>query len=161
MNVKLRFIVVAFLLFFAWKGSVLDFEWPITTKANRSIPKPGPEALRFAAPLQGVLPRMTHIDRIYLSNFYDALAYIVFRDSQRDKPLITDTEKFAAFHAGSLQLAIDRKDVGKYDGLGDAIDQVFAAAVGPEIKQMTPEVRDKIVGACGVLAWTLGINGDG
>jgi hypothetical protein len=103
---------------------------------------------------------MTHTDRLFLSSFYDAMAFILFRDSQRSTPLITDTEKFAAFHAGSLQLAVDRKDVGKYDGLGAAIDEVFVNAVGPEVKQMTPDVRDRLVAACGLLAWSFGIQSD-
>ena len=160
MNSKLRFVVVAVLLFFAWKGSILDFEWPPSASPVRSIPKPSPEALRFAEPLRPILKRMTHTDRLYLSNFYDATAFILFRDSARSQPLITDTEKFSAFHAGSLQLAIDRKDVGKYDGLGSAIDEVFASAVGPDIRQMNAETRDLAIAACGVLAWSFGINGD-
>lgn len=151
---------MALLLFFAWKGSVLDLQWPPATQVERDIPKPGPEVLKYAEPLRAVLPRMTHADRLFLSNFYDATAFILFRDSTRDKPLITDTEKFAAFHAGSLQLAVDRKDVGKYDGLGAAIDQVFVNAIGQEVRQITPEVRDRLVGACGVLAWSFDIHGD-
>lgn len=151
---------MAVLLFFAWKGSVLDFKWPMPSLSSRSLPKPSQEVLKFAEPVRGVLPRMTHTDRIFLSNFYDAMAFIVFRDSQSSAPLITDTEKFAAFHGGSLRLAIDRKDVGKYDGLGAAIDQVFVNAIGPEVKQMTPDLRDRLVGACGLLAWTFGIPSD-
>lgn len=152
-----RIILVAALLFFAWKGSVLDFEWPIPSASSRSIPKPPLEIMKFADPVRGVLPRMTHTDRLFLSNFYDAMGFILARDSQRSAPLITDTEKFAAFHGGSLQLAVDRKDVGKYDGLGAAIDQVFVNAIGPEVKQLTPELRDRLVGACALLAWTFGI----
>jgi len=160
MNSNLRFVVVAVLLFFAWKGSVLDFEWPPAVSQTREIPKPSPEVLRFAEPLRPILKRMTHKDRLYLSNFYDATAFILYRDSIRSQPLVTDTEKFAAFHAGSLQLAVDRKDVGKYDGLGAAIDEVFVSAVGPEVRQMNAETRDLIIAACGVLAWSFGINGD-
>lgn len=160
MKSQARFLTVAVLLFFAWKGSVLDIKWPPELSAPRSIPTPGPEVLKFAEPLRPILKRMTHTDRMFLSNFYDATAFIMYRDSLRQTPLITDTEKFAAFHAGSLQLAIDRKDVGKYDGLGAAIDEVFVAAVGPEVKQITPDLRDKLVAACGLLAYTFGIQSD-
>lgn len=160
MSSQVRFIIVAVLLFFAWKGSVLDLEWPPAASKQRVISKPSAEVLKFAEPIRDVLPRMTHTDRLFLSSFYDATAFILFRDAQRSTPLITDTEKFAAFHAGSLQLAVDRKDVGKYDGLGAAIDEVFVNAVGPEVKQMTPDVRDRLVAACGLLAWSFGIQSD-
>lgn len=156
----MRFVIVVILLLFAWKGSVLDMSWPQTATAERTIPKPTPEVLKFAEPIRKFLPRMTHVDRMYLSSFYDATAFIVYRDSLRTQPLVSDTEKFAAFHAGSLQLAVDRKDVGKYDGLGAAIDEVFVSAIGAEVKPLTQETRDKLVAVCGVLAWSFGIHSD-
>ena len=56
--------------------------------------------------VNNILPK----DRIYLSRFYDAMGWIIMRDSERDTPIISNTEKLSEFHAGSLQLAIDRED---------------------------------------------------
>jgi hypothetical protein len=157
--VKPRYIVAAMLLFFAWKGAVLEMEWP-PSPAKVLAPAPPPESLKWATSLRPIASKMTPRDRAYLANFYEAIAFVLLRDGDRPTPIITDTNKFEAFHAGSLDLAIDRKDVGKYDGLGPAIDEVFVAANGADIKTLDADARGKMVAACGVLSWTFTIHGE-
>lgn len=152
--------MVAVLLVFAWRGSVLNFEWPRNGDPGRGAPKPPPEVLELAAPLRPFLPKMTHTDRLYLASFYDAMAYILLTDAGRDRPIISDTEKFATFHGGSLQLAVDKKDVGKYPGLGQAIDEVLASAAGSEVAPVNEKTRNSLIGACGVLSWSFDIHRD-
>jgi hypothetical protein len=159
-NGSVRYIVAAVLLLFAWKGAELKFEWPQPPATKVRAPQPPAERMEWAKPVVEVLPRMTPKDRQYLANFYDAVAFILLRDGDRDTPIVSDTTKFEAFHGGSLRLAIDRKDVGKYPGLGEAIDQVFAAANGPDEVAVSEEVRAKLVAACGVLSWTFSIHGE-
>ena len=65
-----------------------------------------------------------------------------------------------AFHAGTLNLAIKRANVGKYAGLGEAIDQVFMQAVGPDQKKVAENTRARLVAACGTLAWTFQVGRD-
>jgi hypothetical protein len=156
-----RYIVAAVLLFFAWKGSVTNWRWPPAPLTTIRAPQPAPEFLALAEPIREYLPKMTPGDRQYLAHFYDAMAFIILRDGDREQPIITDTDKFEAFHGGSLRLAVDRKDVGKYGDLGKAIDKVFATAMGTDdVVPLDKDARAKIVTACGVLSWTFTINGD-
>lgn len=152
--------VAAVLLAFAWRGSVLTIPWPPEHLESIRVPKPDPEVLAIAEGVGKILPRMTPTDRHYLAHFYDAMAFILLRDGDRDEPIVSDTEKFIALHAGSLRLAIDRKDVGKYDGLGEAIDETFLKAAGADPKKVDTAVRAQLVAACGVLAWTFSIHGE-
>lgn len=153
-----RAAVAVILLLFAWKGSVLPLEWPQLSPLKTPAP---PENVRsLAMPLKGYLPKMTPADRQYLSHFYDAMALVVGRDGARSEPILTTTEKFQTFHAGSLQLAIDKGSVGKYGNLGGAIDEVFLSFNGPEILDIDAAVRDRLVTACRTLAWAFAINGE-
>lgn len=154
-------IVAAVLIVFAWKGSELELSWPPAgTSKNDVPPKPAPELLVWADGVGRVLPKMTPPDRRYMATFYEALAFVIMRDGDRESPIISDTDKFVALHAGSLRLAIDRKDVGKYDGLGEAIDETFIKAAGADPKKLDKETRGLIVAACGVLSWTFSIHGE-
>lgn len=152
--------VAAVLLVFAWKGSELKISWPPAPLSDVRVPKPDPKLLVIAESVGKILPRMTPTDRKYLANFYDAMAFVLLRDGDRESPIISDTDKFVTFHAGSLQLAIDRKDVGKYDGLGAAIDEAFVNAVGSDMVKVDATVRAKLVAASGVLSWTFSIHGE-
>ena len=154
-----RYVIVAILLFFSWRGVGVDIQWPpnILPPATGGT-KPDAESVSMASPLVPILPKMLVSDRQYLADFYDALGWIIERDGQREKPIVVDTEAFAAFHAGSLKLAIDRANVGKYTGLDTAIDQVFFSALGAEVKSLD---RVKAVKACRALSWAFRVNGDG
>jgi len=63
-------------------------------------------------------------------------------------------------HGGSLRLAINKSDVGKYDGLGEAIDMAFVKANGADVVKVDEKVRRNLVVACGVLSWTFSIHGE-
>lgn len=153
-----RYAVAIIVLVFAWKDAVTEVDW--LQKVSPSVAAPPADLRGLAAPLRDVLPKMTPKDRLYLASFYDALGEILQNDSDRDVPIISDTEKFAAFHAGSLRVAIKRSDVGKYAGLGEAIDLAFVNAVGADVQPLSPEVRSKLVAACGVLSWAFSIGRD-
>ena len=110
-SIAVRCAVAIVFLVFAWKGSALDMSW--SPRRGRDVIQPPNELLEWGKPLSTVLPRMTPADRIYLAAFYDAMAHILITDGDRADPILSDTEKFAAFHAGSLRLAVNKKDVGK------------------------------------------------
>lgn len=148
------------LLLFAWKGHQLSLSWPPAPQAGIKSPQPSPEVMALASPVREYLPKMLPKDRIYLANFYDAMAFVLLRDGSRDEPIVSDTEKFVAFHGSSLRLAIDKADVGKYGDLGGAIDQVFVAAAGADQQKVDAAVREKLVSACGALSWTFSIHGE-
>lgn len=157
MKIEARHIVAAALLLFSWKGAELGMEWPRFPRTLVEAPKPAPELLSWAEQLKPILPKMLPADRAYLSSFYDAMAFILLNDDERSTPLVGDTEKFAALHAGSLQLAIEKGKVGKYPGLDDAIDSVFFKAMGADQQAVTKENRGKLIAASGVLSYVLAV----
>jgi hypothetical protein len=159
MKTYARWAVVLVLLFFSWKGVSLDVNWPPKGE-EVSSPKPAQEFLAWAAPVKRIAPGMLPADRVYLSNLYEAMAFILLRDFDRDQPIIKTTDDFVAFHAGTLRLAIDKASVGKYPGLAEAIDQTFLSALGADQKVLDEASRPRLVAACGALSWTFGIGRD-
>ena len=157
--IQARYIAVVVLLLFAWRGSELKIPWPPEQHTIDS-PIPPAELRAWADGLKPIVKGMLPKDRIYLENLYDSMAFVIIRDGQRDDPILSDTAKFSNFHTGTLRLAIDKASVGKYAGLGEAIDAVFFAAAGAEIKPIDKDTRTKLVAACGVLSWAFGISRD-
>jgi hypothetical protein len=156
----MRYIVAALLLVFAWKGSELTALWPPAPLKAIDTPRPSPELLKLAEPLKPILPKMLPKDRQYLATLYDAMAYVLIRDGEREKPIVGSNDQFAAFHAGTLKLAIDKAAVGKYPGLAEAIDNVFVNAIGADVRELSVEDRRGLIAACGVLSWSFGIGRD-
>jgi hypothetical protein len=154
-----RYALVVILLFFSWKGVTLDLSWP-PEESSVSTPRPGQEYLDWAKPVSPVAARMLPKDRLYLSSFYEAMAFILLRDFGREKPIVATTDDFITFHSGSLRLAIDKESVGKYPGLAEAIDRTFMAALGPDQKALDAQGQERLVAACGALAWVMDIHGD-
>ena len=156
----MRYIVAAVLLVFAWKGSELTALWPPAPLTTVDTPKPSPELLKLAEPLKPILPRMLPKDRQYLATLYDAMVYVLIRDGEREKPIIGSNDQFAAFHAGTLKLAIDKAAVGKYPGLAEAVDNVYVNALGADVRELSVDDRRALIAACGVLSWSFGMGRD-
>lgn len=160
MKIEARWIVAVVILLFSWKGADVEFPWPPARPAKVTSSRPGDDVMAWATPVRPILPKMIVSDRVYLANLYDAMAFVLSNDGERASPIIADTSKFAEFHAGTLGLAIRRANVGKYAGLGEAIDEVFMEAVGADVQPVTPEVRRKLIEACGALSWTMNVGRD-
>lgn len=163
MKLEARHIVAAVILFFAWRGGELGMKWPQLPKPAAvavAAVKPTAEQLAWASELKAILPKMLPSDRQYLAAFYDATAFVLTQDGERSTPIIGDTDKFTVFHAGSLQLAIQKKNVGKYPGLDKAIDAVFLNAAGADVKAIDKATGEKLIAACNVLAHAFRINGN-
>jgi hypothetical protein len=155
-----RYIVAALLLLFAWKGSVLDIKWPQPPAVVINGPTPPKDVLVWAEGLKPVVAKMLPADRMYLSNLYDAMGFVIDRDGARDEPIILTNDHFASFHAGTLALAIDKGAVGKYPDLDARIDEVFFSALGAEIRTLSSQDRERLKAACSALSWTFGIHRD-
>ena len=162
MKIEARHIVAVVLLAFAWRGNELKMQWPQLSKpaAVAVAAKPTTDQLAWAADLKAILPKMLPADRQYLSSFYDATSFILTQDGARSTPIIGDTDKFTVFHAGSLQLAIEKKNVGKYPGLDKAVDAVFLNASGADVAAIDADKRAKLIAACNVLNHVFRINGN-
>lgn len=161
MTIPWRYIVAAVLIVFAWKGSDLTMSWPPQPAVKIDAPKPPPAVIEKASPLRAILPKMLPKDRMYLAAFYDAMAYVLMRDGDRSPSIISTTDLFATFHAGSLRLAVDKASVGKYPGLAEAIDETIINIVGAEARSIDQELRQNLVVACATLSWSFGIGDDG
>lgn len=162
MKVEARHVVAAVLLVFAWRGGELKVPWPPLTKPAvvAVAEKPTAEQLAWAGDLKAILPKMLPADREYLSAFYDAMRFVLIQDGERSTPIIGDTDKFTVLHAGSLQLAIQKKNVGKYPGLDKAIDAVFFNAAGADVTTLEGGTRAKLIAACNVLSYVFKVNGE-
>lgn len=116
-----------------------------------AIPTPSPSpppSIKVTLPLRSVPAGR----RGYLADFYDAMATVIERDGKREDPGIGDTFDFTALHAGALQLAIDRDQVGSYPGLGDAVDQAFRENIGDDVQAVDASVREKLSEVCRAIA---------
>ena len=153
MTAQWRYVVAALLLVFAWKGSSLTIPWPPAPATNVVIPKPDNVLLEWVEPLKPILPKMLVKDREYLASFYDAMSFVLIRDAGRERPVVKTTSDFVTFHAGSLQLAIDRANVGKYPGLGEAIDLSIVNALGGDARALSDEDRVRLTAVCSTLAY--------
>lgn len=160
MNITARLIVAALLVFFAWRGSEIKLPWPPSTDKTLTTPKPDNRLIEMAKPAGEIAKSMMPSDRLYLQSLYDAMAFIVMRDKHLADPVIASTSDFAEFHKSTLQLAIEKKSVGKYPGLDAAIDEVFITIVGPEVRQLDEMTRNQVVAACATLSWVFSIHGE-
>lgn len=157
MKLEARYIVAAALLWFVWKGQEMTIPWPQAPQVTVEATKPPADEMAWAEQLRPILPKMLPADRQYLASFYDAMKFVIRQDGERSSPIVGDTEKFTVLHAGSLQLAIERKKVGKYPGLDVAIDSVFSAACGADVSAVNPDRRKKLIAACNVLSYALAV----
>lgn len=161
MNNFARSAIVVVLLFFSWKGAKIDLNWPPADVAEVvSVQRPSEDALAWAAPVREIAKGMLPTDRIYLASLYEAIAFILKRDFTRDDPVIKTTDDFVAFHSASLRLGIDKKSVGKYPGLAEAIDKTFLNAIGADQRALDPAIAGKLVAASEALSYILGIGKD-
>ena len=160
MNARARVVIGMILLVFAWRGASISVLWPAAGTAATQPKPPSAVEAKWTSDVQRLLPRITAGDRAYLSRFYSALEFVIQRDGKSKSPVLTNTDKFATFHGGSLRLAVDRQDVGKYPGLGEAIDQAFVAANGPDVVDIDSAARENLAAACNALAWAFLVRGE-
>ena len=107
------------------------------------VPSAAPDA-EIVSLLQNATPE----DKARIASVYTGLGVVLTRPKALE--LVTTTEKFAIMHGNTLDVAIDK--VGEYPGLDEAIERVFAAAVGTDdVIPMTPELATKLVNACDVI----------
>lgn len=153
-----RLIAVAAILAFAWRGEIGLKVWPPKDDpAAVDKSRPDDEALGWAAGIN--VANMTPADRLYSADFYRAVGFILANDSKQR--VIKSTQEFSVFHAGSLNLAIDRGSVGRYPGLGASIDRAFFAAAGDtDDKPLDPATAEKFVRCSNAIAWRFSIHAD-
>lgn len=138
------------MLLFCWKGAAVRYEWT----GGASVRKPSKVVREWVRPVRPWLRRMLPVDRQYLTAFYEAAAFVLSSDGDRDEPILATTADFLVFHAGSLDLAVADGRLAFCPALCEA----FVAAVGPECLDVTRTVRRRLVACCKALAYTLRVN---
>ena len=157
MKLSLRLLVAFAIIWFVWAGSRASVEWP---QGKIDSTKPDQEAAAWVSDVAAKAKSMLYTDRIYCSSLYDAMAQILENDGRREKPIIGDTARLAAFHGGTLDFAIDSDKVGKYPGLGEAIDTAFERALTADTKPLDSAGRASSIKVCRALAYVFFVGGD-
>lgn len=135
---------MAVVLWFVWKDRIDSLVHP---RDVPSAPVVAPDAAAKAwvagVDVNGILPA----DRDYYARFFDAIDFTLGNDGDHDTPILDTNEKLRRYMIGSLDMAIEKKAVGKYPGLADALDKAFAlAASGVDPATLTtPEAIQKTV----------------
>ena len=108
-------------------------------------PAPAPEPVLVSdAAIVEKLANAEQADKNRIVSVYEGLRTVMGRDKGEN---IKTTEKFSMLQAKTLNMAIDTP--GKYPGLDEAIESVFAKALGTDaVVVVTPEVLANIVAAC-------------
>lgn len=111
-------------------------------------PEPEPAPVTPAPAIVNLLKNADPADKRRIADVYTAAATILRRDNGAR---LNTTEKWAEWHAQTLQLAIETP--GKYPGLDEAIEQVIAGSLGTDdVLSVTPDVQAKLIAACDVIA---------
>lgn len=129
---------------------VIAFLFPEGVK----LPSPGPTPTPTPPPvvvvddtIVSLLGPAAREDKQRIVGVYEGLRRVLARDQG---VRVNTTEKLAALHANTLQLAIETP--GKYPGLDEAIEKTFVAAVGTDdVLSVTPEVTAKLLAWCDLI----------
>lgn len=140
---KLVLVAGAFLLF------SLLFPNGITLPAVQpAVVAPVVPAVDTDSKIVELLKEATPEDKARVVSIYDGMRFVLARDKGER---IGSTEKWADFQANTLQLAVEQ--VGRYPGLDDAIEAVFAKQVGTDdVVPTNDETRQKLLKACEIIA---------
>ena len=127
---------------------LLSFVFPNGLPALKPKPVvPVPAAVTADATIAKVLHNAESADKARVVSIYEGMHRVLSRDAGAR---INTTEKWAEFQANTLDLAVEQ--VGKYPGLDDAIEAVFAAQTGTDdVLPATPETQQKLLRACEII----------
>lgn len=117
---------------------------PAPTPVTPIVPDP---AVAVDDTIVTLLKNADRADKNRIVSVYTGLRTVMARDKGES---IRNTEKFSLLQARTLKLAVDTP--GKYAGLDEAIESVFAKAVGTDdVVPMTKEILDGVLSACDII----------
>ena len=117
---------------------------PLTVPAPEVVVPEGPTDATIVKLLTPATPE----EKARVISVYSGLIHVLQRPKAAE--LLTTTEKWELTQQNTLQLAIE--EPGKYPGLDEAIESVFAKSVGTDdVVAVTPDVLKKLVEACTVV----------
>lgn len=89
-----------------------------------------------------ILAGVSSADAAQIRQFYAAMADIVVRDGKAKEPVLKTIFDLRARHKHALSMAFESTEmVGRYDGLGQRLDQYLLDAVGATDVPLTDDIR--------------------
>lgn len=118
-------------------------------KPPTPAPVPAPADAVSADPaIVKILANAAAADKRRIGDVYAGMKAVLTRDGGKR---VSTTEKFADFHANTLQLAVDHQP-GKYPNLDVEIDRVFKTTVGTDdVVSSNAETLKKLLTACDIV----------
>ena len=123
--------------------------------ATIELQKPSAEMIKAVDDVQRIMRTASPVDRTLWAEVWNKCGKIINSETQTEL-IFSDTRSLRQFNVIALQIAFKRlgdMPKGKYAGLGEAAERVFAEAIGLDVKPVTPELRAKFVETCNALAW--------
>ena len=151
MTPTVRVAIAGALLYFAVHGlptATLD-------TATIELQKPSAEMLKAVDDVQRIMRTASPVDRTLWAEVWNKCGKIINSETSAEL-IFSDTRSLRQFNVIALQIAFKRlgdMPKGKYAGLGEATERVFAEAIGLDVRPVTPELRKKFVETCTALAW--------
>jgi len=138
-----------------WLAAALlavSFLFPNGFKFPSPLPEPPtPEpvvAVEPDAEIVKILETASTADKRRIGDVYAGMKAVLTRDGGKR---VSTTEKFADFHANTLQLAVNHQP-GTYPNLDVAIDRVFKTIVGTDdVLPTNDDTLKKLLTACDVV----------
>jgi len=123
--------------------------------ATIALEKPSAEMLQAVDDVQKIMRTASPVDRTLWAEVWSKCGKIISGETTTEV-VFTDTRSLRQFNVIALQIAFKRlgdMPKGKYAGLGEATERVFAESIGLDVRPVTPELRAKFVETCTALAW--------
>ena len=154
-NIKV-FLVVCLLIGAFFGKPIIEGLKKTVDNVNVVVPSVGVEIPEPSLSNKTLVEGLTEIvtddkDKVQLRDYYVTLAHVV----KTEPNLIKTTGTFREYNMLSGQLnftGLDMKD--KYNGLGEAIDNVIVNTLGRENETLDTEKRKALVDALNAIAWS-------
>lgn len=145
-----RFAIAGGLLFLAVNGLPVASPLP-----EIQIEKPSAAMLKAVDAVQRIMRGASPVDRSLWAEVWNKCGKIIANETETEV-VFTDTRSLRKFNIIAMQIAWRRladNPKGKYIGLSEAVEHVFAEAIGLDVVPVTPELRNRFRETCTALAW--------
>lgn len=129
---------------------------PAPTIPQVVVPVPSEAMQKAVADVHRVLAGANPVDRAVWAQLWQKAGIVVSGDATDAAPVFAETRALRLFNILSLKIGWRRlgdNAQGKYPGLGEATERAFAAILGSDVQDVTPDLRAKYVELCNALAW--------
>ena len=120
------------------------------------VPVPSDAMQKAVANVHVALANANPVDRAVWAQLWAKAAVVVAGDATDTEVVFTDTRALRAYNVLALRIGWRRlggQAAGRFPGLGESVEQAFAAVLGTDVQPVTPELRQRYVDLCNALAW--------